>query len=319
MKIGELKARRDETYPVFTETNLDPQEVLNPATSHTRELATLLPHRKQVIVQRYDNTQGFLRDIKELSRLRHPNLPFLGGSTLTAPRPLLIVEHMDHPPAHEVLQKLQSNPSNILRRKAIEMITDILEGIYHLRKEKINISGGANLLGLQGPELSLQISLTPNMSSALWPVWQYWLGGRSDETIDIAASLLATGKLAYLDIFEPQSNHPVELGSVAYVQSGRLVVVGNILSELRDKGVVGVDDAFSDAHDDMKDEYGIGEIIQGNTRWEFPWEVDGSNSVPDFHDFRFIARSDGFKIAFSGSEILPELFKVAAGAKVLGQ
>jgi hypothetical protein len=57
MNIGELQSRRDETYPVFTETNLDPQEVLNPATSHTRELATLLPHRKQVIVQRYDNTQ----------------------------------------------------------------------------------------------------------------------------------------------------------------------------------------------------------------------------------------------------------------------
>ncbi|KAJ7843175.1 hypothetical protein B0H13DRAFT_2364872 [Mycena leptocephala] len=30
MNIGELQARRDETYPVFTETNLDPQEVLNP-------------------------------------------------------------------------------------------------------------------------------------------------------------------------------------------------------------------------------------------------------------------------------------------------
>jgi hypothetical protein len=138
------------------------------------------------------------------------------------------------------------------------------------------------------------------MSSALWPVWQYWLGSvgddrllelrslreqfrqRSDETIDIAASLLATGKLAYLDICEPQSNHPVELGSVAYVQSGRLVVVCNILSELREKGVVGVDDAFSGAHDDMKDEYGTGEIIQGNTRWEFSWEVDGSNSVPRF-------------------------------------
>ncbi|KAJ7908818.1 hypothetical protein B0H13DRAFT_653262 [Mycena leptocephala] len=128
------------------------------------------------------------------------------------------------------------------------------------------------------------------MSSTLWPVWQYWLGSvgddrllelrslreqfrqRSDETIDIAASLLATGKLAYLDICEPQSNHPVELGSVAYVQSGRLVVVCNILSELREKGVVGVDDAFSGAHDDMKDEYGTGEIIQGNTR--FPCELE---------------------------------------------
>ncbi|KAJ7049846.1 hypothetical protein C8F01DRAFT_1264730 [Mycena amicta] len=154
MKIGEAKLqflisvemakvqtlKREQQYPVFKLADLELQQVLNPMHSgHSRVVARLVPYQKRVMVRRYATTLNFLPDIEHLIPLRHPNLPFLGASSLSAPQPFVVMELDCHTPVHDVIQSLYDEPRRVLQRKAINIILGVLEAMHHLRKNRISL------------------------------------------------------------------------------------------------------------------------------------------------------------------------------------
>lgn len=118
--------QREQKYPVFSLADLELQQMLNSTNrKHTRAVARLVPHRKRVLVRQYQTKsvshkqqcwlfehslqgQDFVQDIEALMRLRyevpstrldvdrnldrHPNLPFLGASSLISPAPFIVME-----------------------------------------------------------------------------------------------------------------------------------------------------------------------------------------------------------------------------------
>ncbi|KAJ7767891.1 hypothetical protein DFH07DRAFT_1009276 [Mycena maculata] len=107
-----------------------------------------------------------------------------------------------------------------------------------------------------------------HIPSALRPIWQHLMGCDTscrlrdlksiqeqllcrsydqDQVFDISQALVATGNHPYLEYYCPQTDDPVELGMVARVtKSGRLMVVGNILTELLEQGIIDMNQFKSD-------------------------------------------------------------------------
>ncbi|KAJ7055853.1 hypothetical protein C8F01DRAFT_447570 [Mycena amicta] len=136
--------QREQGYPVFTWANLELGLTLNETNPmYTRVIAQLVPHQKAVILRRYhkEYAQNFDQDIESLMSLRHPNLPFLGASSLFAPAPFIVLEPSFHNPVQEVIQGLYRHESpRVLQRKAIEIITGVLDAMNHLRENNIVLS-----------------------------------------------------------------------------------------------------------------------------------------------------------------------------------
>ncbi|KAJ7687964.1 hypothetical protein B0H17DRAFT_1069357 [Mycena rosella] len=377
-------AKHSEEYPVFVEADVYALERLNPTASYTMDIARLLPLQTEVIVRRYQSKHDFSKDIKELSTLRHPNLPFLGASTFMAAHPFIVLESKDYLPANKaVILSLQSDSRQIAQKKVIEIICDLLEGMNHLQTNNRALSGletqmseiqyngrkvilnvelpprvpprkplsftlpppaapgerlnpasflknlfaASNLFlgdldltttendvlqnimtfpdlesvwGVTAPAMP---SMVPDMPSALRPIWQYFLGssatqrlpdlrtirsqfrGSSGQPFDARGSLLATGSVGYLDFSPTEADDAVELGSVAYFQSGRLVVICNVVEELREQGIIGLEPFISTWHD--SDPYKYGEDyfvkVKSSTVTESPFkEITGDHLRYEF-------------------------------------
>ncbi|KAJ7684190.1 hypothetical protein DFH06DRAFT_1431 [Mycena polygramma] len=141
-ELAKSDALQRERYPVFAEADLDLLEVLSPtSTVYTKEIARLVPHRKEVVVRRYRNKLRFLEDIEHLSRFRHPNFAFLGASTMMCTSPFVVMEHMVYRPAQEVIENLYHGSPRILQQTALEIVTDVFEGLNHLVERDIPILG----------------------------------------------------------------------------------------------------------------------------------------------------------------------------------
>jgi hypothetical protein len=81
------------------------------------------------------------------------------------------------------------------------------------------------------------------------------LCGPSDHIIDIPQALVATGNFPYQDFPPTQTDCPPELGTVGYLtEQGCLVVVGNILPELREKGIINMKPFLSNRIDDGEEQ-----------------------------------------------------------------
>ncbi|KAJ7434111.1 hypothetical protein B0H11DRAFT_2373767 [Mycena galericulata] len=133
----------EQQYPVFTLADLELQQVLNPmGLGHSRAVARLVPYQKRVLVRRYNNTttSNFQADIERLTPLRHPNLPFLGASSLRTPAPFVVMELAFHTPVHDVIQGLYGESRRVFQRKAIEIVSGVLEAMHHLRENHISLS-----------------------------------------------------------------------------------------------------------------------------------------------------------------------------------
>ncbi|KAJ7922191.1 hypothetical protein B0H13DRAFT_2267595 [Mycena leptocephala] len=133
--------QREQEYPVFTLADLELRQTLNQTNpKHTRAIARLVPHQKLVILQRYHTKSNFDQDIESLMSLRHPNLPFLGASSLFAPAPFIVKELSTHSPVREVVKGLYRESPKALQIKAIEIITGVLDGMNHLRENDFALS-----------------------------------------------------------------------------------------------------------------------------------------------------------------------------------
>lgn len=93
------------------------------------------------------------------------------------------------------------------------------------------------------------------------------LCGPCDRVFDIPRALVDTGNLPYYEFPPNKTDHPVGLGTVACLtKQGWLVVVGNILTELRDKGIVDIDPFISTWIDDDEEQTSpLGELISGGS------------------------------------------------------
>ncbi|KAJ7501562.1 hypothetical protein B0H11DRAFT_723346 [Mycena galericulata] len=81
------------------------------------------------------------------------------------------------------------------------------------------------------------------------------LCGHSDQVINIPQALVATGNFPYQDFPPTQTDSPPALGTVAYLtKRGRLVVVCDILAELRDEGIIDMDQFVSTEIDDDEEQ-----------------------------------------------------------------
>ncbi|KAJ7470147.1 hypothetical protein B0H11DRAFT_2283416 [Mycena galericulata] len=362
MKIGEAKLQflvtmdlakaqiqqREQQYPVFTLADLELQQMLNPTNPNiTRAIARLVPYQKRVIVRRYEGKSAFFEDIERLTPLRHPNLPFLGASSLMAPTPFIVMELASHLSAREVIRNLYLGSHAELENTAIKIIAGVLDGMRHLRENRIALSnlvkqlssiqydGNKIILNVELPkrkplpqprptcsslfppaatafgievtdeevarfvhdvnmmsmdtayisdlaELFVDIYEQENkvleglfdlpadlyraessaMPSALSSIWQYCM--RCDpehrlfdlrsiseqlhcgRVLDISPALAATGNLPYCDFPHTETDHPIELGSVACVlKSGHMVIICNILRELHDNGIIDMNQVTS--------------------------------------------------------------------------
>ncbi|KAJ6533729.1 hypothetical protein B0H19DRAFT_445673 [Mycena capillaripes] len=162
VQLAQTKIRQLEQYPVFTKADLEPQEVLNPTKNcDTREIASL-HHQKPVIVLRYKTKPNFLEDLNRLKQLEHPNLPFLGASSLTSPSPFIVMETEFHRPAKEFIRTLYNESPIELQRITIQIISGLLGGIDHLRRNNIALSGLADQMSniqFDGRKLILNVDL----------------------------------------------------------------------------------------------------------------------------------------------------------------
>ncbi|KAJ6479949.1 hypothetical protein C8R47DRAFT_1285280 [Mycena vitilis] len=288
-ELAKSDARQREQYPVFVEADLDLLEVLSPANKavYTREIARLVPHRKEVVVRRYRNRKRFLEDIEHLSRFRHPNFAFLGASTMMCVSPFVVMEHMVYRPAQEGIENLYQGSPRILQQTALAIVTDVFDSTTWLNGEKmtsIQYTGRKVILNIDAiphqPTHCLQKHLSADlhatvMAAALRPIYQYCHGAsvnlhdlrrireqlrtQSDQLFDLRASLLATGNLEYEIFTHVEADDAVEPGTVAYFDSnagGRLVAVCNILAELQEHGLASLN-PFITMHTD-------GELLIGD-------------------------------------------------------
>ncbi|KAJ7441012.1 hypothetical protein B0H11DRAFT_2096812 [Mycena galericulata] len=128
--------QREQKYPVFTLADLEIKQTLNQTNPrYTRAFARLVPHQKLVILRTYHTKSNFNQDIESLMSLRHPNLPFLGASSLFAPAPFIVMEMSLHSPAQSVIQGLYRKSPKVLQRKSIE-----IDAMNHLRENDIALS-----------------------------------------------------------------------------------------------------------------------------------------------------------------------------------
>ncbi|KAJ6536982.1 hypothetical protein B0H19DRAFT_380306 [Mycena capillaripes] len=128
--------QREHQYPMFQQADLDVEQMWNSTSrSYTRAIARLVPRGKEVVVRQYNNKSSFIQDIENLIPLRHPNLPFVGASALTAPRPFILMEPV-HTSARDVIRGLFYESQTVFQRKAIQIIAGVLEGINHLRENE---------------------------------------------------------------------------------------------------------------------------------------------------------------------------------------
>ncbi|KAJ7870883.1 hypothetical protein B0H13DRAFT_1044644 [Mycena leptocephala] len=119
--------------------------MLNPTnSSHTREIARLRVDQKRVLVRRYRSVSKFFEEVDRLMPLRHPNLPFLGASSLMAPVPFIVMELPFHSPVHNVIQGPYGQSRMVLQRTAIKIISGVLEGMNHLRENNFALSNLKN-------------------------------------------------------------------------------------------------------------------------------------------------------------------------------
>jgi hypothetical protein len=106
----------------------------------------------------------------------------------------------------------------------------------------------------------------------LWPIWQYLMNcdfkrrlhdlrniaeqlyGASDRAFDIPLALIATGNLPYHELHRTKTDYPLELGTVACLTKQGWLVVGNILTELRDEGIIDISPFISNRIDDDEEQ-----------------------------------------------------------------
>ncbi|KAJ7622995.1 hypothetical protein B0H17DRAFT_588329 [Mycena rosella] len=130
-----------DEYPVFREADLRLEQCLNPTSAgYKRQIAFLVPHQREVLVRRYHKKHDFMKDLEDLSQMRHPNLPFLGASTYMASRPFIVLENNDSRPANELIRSLLSGPRAEIQELAVDIMTDVLEVIQQLREHEIPVS-----------------------------------------------------------------------------------------------------------------------------------------------------------------------------------
>ncbi|KAJ7501572.1 hypothetical protein B0H11DRAFT_1992249 [Mycena galericulata] len=281
--------QQEQKYPVFTLADLELKQTLNQTNPrYTRAFARLVPHQKLVILRTYHTKSNFNQDIESLMSLRHPNLPFLGASSLFcdfdcysnmfAPAPFIVMEMSSHSPVQSVIQDLYRKSPRVLQSKAIE-----IDAMNHLRENDIALSDLINqMLSIHTPSIarpvrwdkrimgeepkktltvsdagvikfddefckSLATSLQPILTSflqefkifdeesalpsALWPIWRYLMG------CDLERRL-----------------HDLRNISEKLCGHSRLVVVCDILAEIRDEGIINMDQFVSTEIDDDEEQ-----------------------------------------------------------------
>ncbi|KAJ7441343.1 hypothetical protein B0H11DRAFT_2332045 [Mycena galericulata] len=154
----------EQQYPVFTLADLELQQVLNPmGLGHSRAVARLVPYQKRVLVRRYNNTttSNFQADIERLTPLRYDvtwmrTILVVNGTRQTSkfavPRSILAEDAgaicrdgtgfvLDpSTPVHDVIQGLYGESRRVFQRKAIEIVSGVLEAMHHLRENHISLS-----------------------------------------------------------------------------------------------------------------------------------------------------------------------------------
>ncbi|KAJ7111023.1 hypothetical protein C8R44DRAFT_259634 [Mycena epipterygia] len=154
--------------------------------------------------------------------------------------------------------------ANFMEMHAMTMTMDEVDILSNLAEHIVDIYEQENevLEGLFGLPADLRRAEGSAMPSALSPIWQYCMGCdpehrlfdlrsvseqlHCDRVVDISPALVATGNVPYLYFPHTETDHPIELGSVACLtKSGRVVVVCNILTELQNNGIIDMNQVTS--------------------------------------------------------------------------
>ncbi|KAJ7241873.1 hypothetical protein C8J57DRAFT_73180 [Mycena rebaudengoi] len=107
------------------------------------------------------------------------------------------------------------------------------------------------------------------------------LYGASDRAFDIPLALIATGNLPYHELHRTKTDYPLELGTVTCLTKQGWLVVGNILTELRDEGIIDISPFISNRIDDDEEQASPLEELIGTGNGIF------SASVGDYKRYYF--------------------------------